>query len=155
VALPGLNWLTRQTPASKTSPTARQSPAAPTSRCANAGARGGRGVVDAHDGVHPDYDLTVGIFPSPNGDYGFLLHERISGETAIVDPMDAGPIVALARARGCDIHHVLNTHHHNCAAISRSSARPAARPMERRPRPTASPASTSPTRAARSSAWES
>jgi hypothetical protein len=40
--------------------------------------------------LHPDYDLTVGIFPTPQGNYGFLLHERISGETAIVDPMDAG-----------------------------------------------------------------
>jgi hydroxyacylglutathione hydrolase len=116
VALPGLNWLTRQTPSNKTSSTARPAAAGkPVSRAANAGARGRGGVVDAYDGVHPDYDLTVGIFPTPKGNYGFLLHERISGETAIVDPMDAGPIVALARARGCGIHHVLNTHHHNCA----------------------------------------
>ncbi|HZF36550.1 MAG TPA: hydroxyacylglutathione hydrolase [Candidatus Angelobacter sp.] len=116
MALPGFNWLTRQTPSSKTSSTARPTVASkPVSRAANAGARGSRGVVDAYDGVHPDYDLTVGIFPTPKGNYGFLLHDRISGETAIVDPMDAGPIVALARARGCGIHHVLNTHHHNCA----------------------------------------
>jgi hypothetical protein len=100
VALPGLNWLTRQTPASKTSSTAQPAVAGkPVSRAANAGARGSRGVVNAYDGVHPDHDLTVGIFPTPKGNYGFLLHERISGETAIVDPMDAGPIVALARAR--------------------------------------------------------
>ena len=116
MALPGLNWLTRQTPSSKTSSTARPTvDGKPLSRIANSGTRGSHGVVDAYDGVHPDYDLTVGIFPTPKGNYGFLLHERISGETAIVDPMDAGPIVALARARGCGIHHVLNTHHHNCA----------------------------------------
>jgi hydroxyacylglutathione hydrolase len=116
VALPGLNWLTRQTRSSKPSSTARPAGAgAPVSRGTTAATRGRGGVVNAYDGVHPDYDLTVGIFPTPKGNYGFLLHERISGETAIVDPMDAGPIVALARARGCGIHHVLNTHHHNCA----------------------------------------
>ena len=155
MALPGLNWLTRQAP-SKTPATARPTVASkPVSRAANAGARGSRGVVDAYDGVHPDYDLTVGIFPTPKGAYGFLLHERISGETAIVDPMDAGPIVALARARGCGIHHVLNTHHHNCAGNLALKRRPAARSTDPPPRPTVSRGSTSPTRAARSSAWAS
>jgi hydroxyacylglutathione hydrolase len=80
--------------------------------------------VDAWDAVHPDYDLTVSIIPSQQRTYGFLLHERISGETAVVDPMDAGPIIALARARGGTINHVFNTHYHNCAgnvAIKRAT----------------------------------
>ncbi len=80
--------------------------------------------VDAWDAVHPDYDLTVSIITSPQRTYGFLLHERISGETAVVDPMDTGPIIALARARGGTINHVFNTHHHNCAgnlAIKRAT----------------------------------
>jgi len=71
--------------------------------------------VTPQDAVHPAFSLTVSIIPSLQRSYSFLLHERISGETAVVDPMDAGPIIALARAQGWTIGHVLNTHHHNCA----------------------------------------
>ena len=73
------------------------------------------GMVNAEEAVHPDYLLTVSIIRSLRNDYAFLLHERISRETAVIDPHDAGPIISLARAQGWKIQHVLNTHHHNCA----------------------------------------
>ena len=73
------------------------------------------GVVEAEDVVHPDYVLTVSIIRSLRNDYAFLLHERTSRETTVIDPHDGGPIISLARAQGWSIQHVLNTHHHNCA----------------------------------------
>jgi hydroxyacylglutathione hydrolase len=114
MVLPSVPWLTRQR-ASSTAPSAprpatRKSPSAvrfvPSSR---------RNGVEPQDAVHPDFSLTVSIFPSLQRNYAFLVHERVSRETVVVDPHDAGPIIALARAQGLAINHVFNTHHHNCA----------------------------------------
>jgi len=44
--------------------------------------------------------------------YGYLLHDPASGATAIVDPSEAGPVLAAAEARGWRLSHILNTHHH-------------------------------------------
>ena len=45
--------------------------------------------------------------------YAYLLHDRASGATAIVDPSEAEPMLKAAAARGWTITHVLDTHHHN------------------------------------------
>jgi hydroxyacylglutathione hydrolase len=44
--------------------------------------------------------------------YIYLLHEAISGETAVVDPADAGPVFAMLQEKGWRLSYVFNTHHH-------------------------------------------
>jgi len=44
--------------------------------------------------------------------YIWLVHDRDSGETAVVDPGDAAPALAEAQRRGWAIGQVWNTHHH-------------------------------------------
>ncbi len=45
--------------------------------------------------------------------YIYLLHEPKTGETAVVDPAVAGPVLERLRERGWRLTHILNTHHHN------------------------------------------
>ena len=54
------------------------------------------------------------IIPVPafNDNYLWLVHDDASGETAVVDPGDAAPILAEAERRGWTIGQVWNTHWH-------------------------------------------
>lgn len=45
--------------------------------------------------------------------YIYLLHEPISGKTAVVDPAVAEPVIATLNAQGWQLDYILNTHHHN------------------------------------------
>jgi len=44
--------------------------------------------------------------------YIWLVHEPASGETAVIDPAEAAPVLAEAKARGWRITQILNTHWH-------------------------------------------
>jgi len=44
--------------------------------------------------------------------YSHILHEPISGETAVIDPADAEPVLTILAAKGWKLDYVLNTHHH-------------------------------------------
>lgn len=57
--------------------------------------------------------LEIALVPLLKDNYGYLLHERSSGLTAIVDPSEAEPVLEAAAARGWSLSHVLNTHHHS------------------------------------------
>jgi hydroxyacylglutathione hydrolase len=50
--------------------------------------------------------------PAFNDNYLWLVHDRSSGETAVVDPGDAAPVLAEAERRGWKITQVWNTHWH-------------------------------------------
>ncbi len=54
------------------------------------------------------------IIPVPafSDNYLWLVHDEESGETAVVDPGDAGPVLAEAERRGWKIDQVWNTHWH-------------------------------------------
>ena len=54
----------------------------------------------------------VHMFPCLTDNYGFLLHEPESGETACIDTPDADRILAEAAAQGWKITQVWNTHWH-------------------------------------------
>nr|WP_294848740.1 hydroxyacylglutathione hydrolase [uncultured Sphingomonas sp.] len=58
--------------------------------------------------------MTLEIVPVPafSDNYLWLLHDSDSGETAVVDPGDAAPVVAEAARRGWTIDKILNTHWH-------------------------------------------
>lgn len=50
--------------------------------------------------------------PAFSDNYIWLVHDEPSGETAVVDPGDAGPVLAEANRRGWNITQVWNTHWH-------------------------------------------
>lgn len=56
--------------------------------------------------------LEVLQLPALSDNYVYLLHESESGQTAAVDPAEAGPVMAALAARGWRLTHILNTHHH-------------------------------------------
>jgi hydroxyacylglutathione hydrolase len=61
--------------------------------------------------------------------YVWLMHERESGETLVVDPAVAEPVLAAAQARGWTISQIWNTHWHgdhiggNAAIVAATGAR--------------------------------
>ncbi|SLN27868.1 Hydroxyacylglutathione hydrolase [Falsiruegeria litorea R37] len=56
--------------------------------------------------------LEIVTIPCLSDNYAFLAHDDASGETALVDAPEAGPILAELEARGWSLSHVLLTHHH-------------------------------------------
>ncbi|MGH6959903.1 MAG: hydroxyacylglutathione hydrolase [Dongiaceae bacterium] len=56
--------------------------------------------------------LEIALVPLLKDNYGYLLHDSASGATAIVDPSESAPVLAAAAAKGWQLTHVLNTHHH-------------------------------------------
>jgi hydroxyacylglutathione hydrolase len=56
--------------------------------------------------------LEIVAVPAFADNYIWLVHDEASGETAVVDPGDAAPVLAEAEARGWTIDQVWNTHWH-------------------------------------------
>ena len=72
--------------------------------------------------------LEIVAVPAFNDNYLWLVHDPDSGDTAVVDPGDASPVVAAAEQRGWTIGQVWNTHWHpdhtaGNAAIKAAGAR--------------------------------
>ena len=72
--------------------------------------------------------LEIVAVPAFADNYLWLVHDPASGETAVVDPGDAAPVLAAAEARGWRIGQVWNTHWHpdhtggNQAVVAASGA---------------------------------
>ncbi|MCX7067295.1 MAG: hydroxyacylglutathione hydrolase [Methylococcales bacterium] len=45
--------------------------------------------------------------------YIYLLHDSDSGETAVIDPAVAEPVLAVLTQKGWQLSYILNTHHHS------------------------------------------
>lgn len=56
--------------------------------------------------------LEIHQFPCLNDNYGFLLHDADSGETAAIDTPDGAEYLRQAEAKGWRITHIWNTHWH-------------------------------------------
>ncbi|WP_421787987.1 hydroxyacylglutathione hydrolase [Hyphobacterium sp.] len=56
--------------------------------------------------------LEIRQFPCLSDNYGFLVHDPESGETAAIDTPDADAYLAAAEAAGWTITQIWNTHHH-------------------------------------------
>ena len=56
--------------------------------------------------------LEIVAVPAFADNYLFLVHDPDSGETAVVDPGDSGPVLAESERRGWTIDQVWNTHWH-------------------------------------------
>lgn len=56
--------------------------------------------------------LEVHMFPCLNDNYGFLVHDPATAETASIDTPEAAAINAALEQKGWKLTHILNTHHH-------------------------------------------
>ena len=56
--------------------------------------------------------IEVHQFPCLDDNYGFLVHDTVSGETACIDTPDAAAYLAEARKKGWQISAIWNTHWH-------------------------------------------
>jgi hydroxyacylglutathione hydrolase len=56
--------------------------------------------------------LDIEVFICRSDNFGVLLHEPKTGQTASIDAPDANAVSAAANRRGWDITHILTTHHH-------------------------------------------
>lgn len=56
--------------------------------------------------------LEIALFPCLMDNYGLLIHDRESGQTAAIDTPDGNEIRRQAEARGWQLTHIWNTHHH-------------------------------------------
>lgn len=56
--------------------------------------------------------LQIATIPCLSDNYAFLLHDKDSGETALVDAPEAAPIIAELDRRGWSLTQILITHHH-------------------------------------------
>ena len=44
--------------------------------------------------------MEISLIPLLSDNYGYLLHDAASRQTAVVDPSEAAPVLAFAKARG-------------------------------------------------------
>jgi len=56
--------------------------------------------------------MEIVAVPAFADNYLWLVHDEVSGETAVVDPGDAGPVLAESNRRGWTISQIWNTHWH-------------------------------------------
>lgn len=57
--------------------------------------------------------LDIIQIPVLTDNYIYLLHDSGSGETAVVDPAVAEPVLAVLKQKGWQLTYILNTHHHS------------------------------------------
>lgn len=57
--------------------------------------------------------LEIVTIPCLSDNYAFLLHDSVTGETALIDVPESAPILRTAQERGCAISEVWITHHHD------------------------------------------
>jgi len=56
--------------------------------------------------------LQIHMFPCLNDNYGFLIHNPDTGETACIDTPEVDKIVLALEEKGWTLTHIWNTHHH-------------------------------------------
>ncbi len=56
--------------------------------------------------------LELVTIPCLKDNYAYLVHDAESGETAVIDVPEAGPISAALKEQGWTLSHILLTHHH-------------------------------------------
>lgn len=57
--------------------------------------------------------LEIVTIPCLSDNYAYLAHDRTTGDTALVDIPEAGPILDALAQRGWTLSHILITHHHD------------------------------------------
>ena len=57
--------------------------------------------------------LEIVLVPALSDNYVYLAHDKDTGDTAVIDPAEAPPVLEALKARGWKLTHILNTHHHH------------------------------------------
>ena len=57
--------------------------------------------------------LEVQQIPCLSDNYGYLVHDTVSGLTATIDTPDTGPILQALKKKGWRLDFIFNTHHHD------------------------------------------
>jgi hydroxyacylglutathione hydrolase len=57
-------------------------------------------------------NLEIAQIPLLTDNYAYLLIDHKTGQTAVVDPSEADPILRILERRNLKLHYILNTHHH-------------------------------------------
>jgi hydroxyacylglutathione hydrolase len=57
--------------------------------------------------------LEIIQLPALNDNYIYLLHDPVSGETAVIDPAVAQPVLRVLKQKKWTLNYILNTHHHS------------------------------------------
>jgi len=60
----------------------------------------------------PTCSLIVAQIPCLRDNYGYLIHDEATGQTAAIDTPEAGPYKRELEKRGWTLTHIFNTHHH-------------------------------------------
>ncbi|MCO6188160.1 hydroxyacylglutathione hydrolase [Rhizobium sp. L1K21] len=58
-------------------------------------------------------DLEIELFPCLSDNFGVLIHDPSSGQTASIDAPEEGPILEALKRRGWNLTHIFITHHHH------------------------------------------
>lgn len=58
-------------------------------------------------------NLEIVQIPLLSDNYSYLLIDHKTGQTAVIDPSEADPIIRILERRHLKLHYILNTHHHN------------------------------------------
>ncbi len=56
--------------------------------------------------------IAIKAIPCLSDNYAWWLRDPATGQTAVVDPGEAGPVAAMIRAEGTGLDWILLTHHH-------------------------------------------
>ena len=56
--------------------------------------------------------LAIQQLPVLNDNYIYLIHDPESGDTAVVDPAVADPVLKALKQNNWSLKYILNTHHH-------------------------------------------
>lgn len=57
--------------------------------------------------------MKIIIIPARSDNYIYLAHDTASGQTAVVDPAEAEPVLAVLQQNNWQLHTIFNTHHHD------------------------------------------
>lgn len=57
--------------------------------------------------------IELEVIPCLADNYAYLIHDRATGATAVIDVPDEGPILAILQSKGWILGDILITHHHN------------------------------------------
>jgi hydroxyacylglutathione hydrolase len=69
-------------------------------------------MLDRHREEEPVSTLDIEILPALSDNYVYVIHDRSTGTTGVVDPPEVEPVLAVLEREGWSLDWILITHHH-------------------------------------------
>ena len=57
--------------------------------------------------------IEIEIIPALSDNYIYLLHNKVTEHTAVIDPGVSQPVIDKLMEKKWDLNQIINTHHHN------------------------------------------